>query len=353
MTERLTCDVAVIGAGPAGSTTARVVAEAGVRVLLLERKAQVGIPEQCAGYVSSAIRWHVRLPEGCIAQSVDRLRTHLPDGSVHEAQVPGYTIHRDALDRHLATLAVQAGARLLIRTTARGRCDSGILAHSKGQELRIEAKAVIGADGPFSIVARWMGLPTPRLARALQYELPLRCSHRSADVYFRPAFRGGYAWLFPAGGIARVGAAALDKDGEPEDGLRQLIAELQSSGIVDRSALAFTAGHVPVSGSAGLVRDNMLLVGDAAGHTHPITGAGILNAIIAGEMAGRATATAVREGDLGLLKEYEDEWREVMGPSQEWALARRIRMDDAWGYPQEMLQAIKESWITFDEYYRG
>ena len=68
---------------------------------------------------------------------------------------------------------------------------------------------------------------------------------------------------------------------------------------------------------------NILLVGDAAGHAHPITGAGILNAVIGGEMAGRIAAEAIARGDLDHLENYEIEWRETFGKSLSYGALKR------------------------------
>ncbi|MDP2661886.1 MAG: NAD(P)/FAD-dependent oxidoreductase, partial [Dehalococcoidia bacterium] len=309
MMDSLSYDVLVIGAGPAGSTAARTAAQEGARTLLVERKAQVGVPEQCAGYVAQAIRWHVALPAECVAQSVSNLRTYLPDGTVHDAEMPGYLLDRAALDRHLALRAVQAGARLLIHTAAQRLENGEVVLQKEGQEIFVNARIIVGADGPQSTTARWLGLAPGPLARAVQYEVALPRRIEAAEVFFRPVFRGGYAWLFPAGETARVGAAFdADHNDEGVEGLRRLLADFQEEGRVLDSTLSYTAGFVPVGGPGPVRRDNVLLVGDAAGHTHSITGAGILNGIIAGEMAGRAAARAALSDNLAALDEYEEEF---------------------------------------------
>lgn len=350
---KLSCDVLVVGAGPAGSTAARVAAQEGAQVILVDRKAQIGVPEQCAGYVSQAIHWHVHLPRPTVAQRVDRLVAFLPDGTCHQAEVSGYILNRAALDRHLALEAVKAGAQLSIRTGVVGQKEAGIVAQREGRELIIEASVVIGADGPHSLVGRWMGQAPLALARARQYEVALRQPLSAARVYFRPPFRGGYAWLFPRGETAWVGAASTGGEPELSDGFYCLLGELVREGVAARSALSFAAGFVPLGQVSRLVQGNLMLVGDAAGQPHPITGAGIINAIIGGEMAGRAAARAALMGHLGLLKEYAEEWQEVMGPALERAEKKRRLLEEGWGSsPQELSKIIRQSWIAFDEYYQ-
>ena len=111
--QQWTCDVLVIGAGPAGSTAARFAARKGVSVILLERRERVGIPVRCAEYVPLPVSRYVDLNHsGILVQTVRSMETHIPGQSVKETIVPGVMINRDRLDQELADLAVKAGALL-------------------------------------------------------------------------------------------------------------------------------------------------------------------------------------------------------------------------------------------------
>ena len=97
-----------------------------------------------------------------------------------------------------------------------------------------------------------------------------------------------------------------------------------------------------------MTRDNVLLVGDAAGHTHPVTGAGVSQAVIGGRMAGRWAARAAETGDLSLLGAYEEEWSEWFGEVQERANKRRKSLEKNW---DRLASAVRTSWVAFREYY--
>jgi digeranylgeranylglycerophospholipid reductase len=97
-----------------------------------------------------------------------------------------------------------------------------------------------------------------------------------------------------------------------------------------------------------VTRQNVLLVGDAAGQTHPITGAGVFQAVICGRMAGNWAARAVKAGNLGLLSEYEKEWRDLFGEALERAFRRRQLLEQEWDQLEEI---IKYCWIAYREYY--
>jgi flavin-dependent dehydrogenase len=115
-----------------------------------------------------------------------------------------------------------------------------------------------------------------------------------------------------------------------------------------------TAGVIPCSVLSKTVFGNILLTGDAAGHAHPITGAGILNAVIGAEMAGRIAAEAILSGDLGHLESYEHEWRETFGASLSYGASKRGFLESHWKEPHVDFEAlVRKTWVGFKEYYAG
>ena len=111
---------------------------------------------------------------------------------------------------------------------------------------------------------------------------------------------------------------------------------------------------MPSGGAVSSVcRDGILLVGDAAGLTHPITGAGILAAVISGELAGRAAASAIESGDLGCLATYQEELSAYLGGSLRHALMKRRQLDAEWcDDPGRLSDSLRETWIAFRAYGR-
>jgi flavin-dependent dehydrogenase len=137
--------------------------------------------------------------------------------------------------------------------------------------------------------------------------------------------------------------------GDPHRALDHLLARLA---IDPGAVIGRTGGQVPCGGTATSIRiGKVLLVGDAAGHTHPITGAGILVAVISGALAGRAAAAAVRLGDLGALEGYEAEWVPYMSGSLAHALRKRRSLDELWtDDPADLSDLIRQNWIGFKAY---
>ncbi len=359
-------DVLVVGAGPAGSCAARTAALAGARVLILELGRQVGVPVQCAEYVPARLRdvlgeaWN----EQVVEQKVDIMRTFLPDGSVCETPAPGMLINRAVFDQHLATLAICAGADLRTETRVVEVKEGRVIARQRrsSELLEVKPKVIIGADGPRSTVARAMagqiadnGVSKALYARslvAIQCRVRLPCPLASTEVYFDPLYVGGYGWRFPKGEVANVGVGLYLEAGiSPKAALSHLMARL---GMTRRDILGYGGGTIPCCGPLPRTRiNNVLLVGDAAGQTHPITGAGIAAACLCGQMAGRAAARAALSDNLLYLDEYEREWRAWLEGPLTRAAARRREMDAGWSNdPPALAELLRRTWIAFPEYGR-
>jgi digeranylgeranylglycerophospholipid reductase len=306
-------DVLVVGAGPAGSTAARLAAQAGARVLLVERKSCIGRPVQCAEYVPAQIVQYAPLPKRCIAQRIETMSTHLPDGERVETPAAGYVIDRALFDKALAVRAHQAGAQVWTGARAIERTAHGALIRQGGRTVEVEASVLVGADGPRSTVGRWVGHENTAYIDARQVEVVLPSPRASTEIYFHPLYRGGYGWLFPKGDTANVGVGASREMG----------------------------------GDVGQLRaGNVLLVGDAAGHTHPITGAGVASAVIGGTLAGQAVARAA-------LDEYEREWASFMRGPLRHALAKKRHLDQDWSDdPGQLGRLLRETWVAFRAYGR-
>ncbi|MGQ9629105.1 MAG: NAD(P)/FAD-dependent oxidoreductase [bacterium] len=354
MRREVNCDVLVVGAGPAGSTAAKWAAKHVCSVLLIDRKARIGQPVRCAEYVPRLIRREVRLDERAIVQSVEEMVTHLPDGREERTSAPGFILDRSVFDASLALDAVDAGATLLSNTRAVALDCDKVLARRGGEDFIIRPKVVIGADGPGSLVARSMGSGNREFVYALQYQIGIDREFGETHVFFDRRCAGGYAWFFPRGRLANVGVGVNLKFGvRPREVLNSFLAELRRGDFISgENVLASTAGLIPVGGyHPRMSSGNILLVGDAAGQTDPITGAGIPQAVICGRIAGDVAGRAIESNDMKLLERYEAEWREYFGFVLDRALERRRFLDAHW-YDGNFCEMLKTTWVAFREYYR-
>ena len=348
-------DILVIGAGPAGSSAARAAARMGFKVLLIEKNQRIGVPVHCAELVSKWVSCHASFTPGSITQSIETMNVHLPNGVTYEMKSPGYMLDRSLFDKELATSAILSGADVLTGAKALEASSEGVLIEQGSRTEWIRTKVVIGADGVHSTVARWITQPSLRVMVALQYEVALFESQSHADIYFHPDYEGGYAWFFPKARTANVGIGVLpQKTSMLSELLNRFLNLLKDSGRLPRiEIISKTGGSIPCEPRQQTVFGNTLLVGDAAGHAHPITGAGILNAVIAGEIAGRIGAEAVGKGDISYLEHYESQWREAFGNPLLYGAFKRKFLEEHWinsGIDFETL--IRKTWVGFKEYYR-
>jgi digeranylgeranylglycerophospholipid reductase len=351
--ETLTCGVLVIGAGPAGSTAARFAAQRNVAVILLERRESVGIPVRCAEYVPLPVSRYLTISSpSLLSQPVKGMMTFLPGEPGHESPGIGAMINRDRFDQELVRLAIKAGAHLEKGFQAVQWSEGRVTALGSRQMLMITPRVIIGADGPSSVVAKWMGVPPARCLVAAQYQVPLQIPLDHTRVYFRPYITGGYGWLFPKGRVANLG---LGIDPTLDKGLRkkldQFKKELVEEGAVGDRVLRLGGGLIPVGGLRKSWRGNMILAGDAAGTCHPITGAGVGNALLSGEMAGEAAAEAILTRSLAPLQEYEQGLYQLLGPSLNRAVKKRKALIGDW-HKTDFPETIKKNWVAFKDYYR-
>jgi flavin-dependent dehydrogenase len=289
-----------------------------------------------------------------VVQRVEGMRAFLDGEMIQDMEAPGCVINRDVFDQAIASAAEKAGARILLGSAAVGRegGDHGpvLLQRADGEETLVDCRVVVGADGPFSRVAGWMGLPRLRCLPAVQVRLPLLEPMVHTRTYFDDEYPAGYAWLFPKGEEANVGVGMTRHPGGGglAAALGRFAGRLAAEGVVGEEALGRTCGWVPVARRETFVAGDAVLAGDAAGHAHPITGAGVFQAVMGGAMAGRWAAEAVRKGDAGRLREYAREWEDFYGDVLVRAQSRRELWERHRGPVGEI---IRTCWVGFREYY--
>lgn len=332
-------DVVVVGAGPAGSITAKYAAKSGANVLLIEKRQEIGSPVRCgegiAGRWISEVgikedpRWLVHRVKGAKIVSPDGSKLYI-DEKIAGKEV-GMVIERDIFDRQLAKDAAYAGSDIMVKTTAYGLLKDkdmivGVKANHMGENFKIKSKIVVGADGFESQIGRWAGidcsLKPKDVSTCLQYRMvdiepdPDYCEFILEDIS-----KGGYFWIFPKGeSEANVGVGMqLDKVKEKGAVKAYLDDFIKRHQEYSRGrTIEIVAGAVPVSAPIErTVGDGILLVGDSARQVNPMTGGGIANACIAGKIAGEVIGEALEAEDFSaeFLNRYERRWRKRLEDS--------------------------------------
>src|SRR5579859_2207375 len=333
MAKNLSTDVLVIGGGPSGSMTAKFAARNGARVLLIEKRQEIGSPVRCGEGMSKDWLKDVGIAPSprWINLEVEGARIFSPSEKVfeinekHAGNEVGYVVERDAFDKQLAIDAANAGAEVMLKTAATGLLKEGsqvvgVRAKQFGEPFEIRAKVTIGADGFESQVGRWAGLPTNIAMRdmdsCLQYRMTdVECDTRYCDFYLGSVAPGGYVWIFPkAEGLANVGIGVqLSQIKEPAAARSFLDRWIANHpGYAKGKTIDVVGGGVSISPPLKqTVTDGMMLVGDAARMIDPLTGGGIANGCIAGKICGEVAAQAVHAGtpSKDFFQAYEKGWR--------------------------------------------
>ncbi len=287
-------DVIIAGAGPAGSTCARMCAKAGLRTLLLERET-FPRSKPCGGALSERALSHLglSLPADLIERECFGVRVHYGKHTVEvrkDLRI-AVMVDRKKFDQYLAQQAVDAGAIL-----HEGEPAQVITSHRDRVEVRTdsglyEARCLVGADGANSVVGRTVRPMFGRdeISAALVGRSPADDREIDArlggmlDMYFGVAPMG-YGWVFPHKGYYTMGV--LGQASEFNSPLKVFNEFTAARGMgVDRPH-----GHtVPWGGfPRTVVGKRVLLAGDAAGFADPFHGEGMASAVLSGRLAGQA-----------------------------------------------------------------
>jgi digeranylgeranylglycerophospholipid reductase len=330
-------DVAVIGAGPAGSRTAARVAAAGFTVLLLEKRERIGYPVRCAEAVGprEEVERFLTLTGDIVSSPVNGVIVVSPDGTRLEREMRGigFIVDRTRFDARLAEAAVSAGASLRTKHQATGLLrENGRAAGLRvrdldaGTDYDVRARVVVGADGVESLSPRWAGLkgayrPDEILSCAQELIEGIALHGEFIEFHLGRSFApGGYAWVFPKGAArANVGVGInplLAEGVTAREYLERFIALRCPNG---RRTRLVVGGCVVARGLRSLAADGYVAVGEAANQNNPFSGGGIINALEAAEAASDAIVAALRGGggSARALGAYTREWRRTVGKTND------------------------------------
>lgn len=321
-------DVVVVGGGPAGTTAARYCAKNGLNTLILEKKAEIGVPVRCAEGISKDWLKEVELDldSRCIDCEIDGAKIYSPNEK-HVIKLSadmagnevGYVLNREYFDKFLAKLAVKEGAEIWLKASAigvfkEGEKVSGVVVRKLGETLRIRSKVVIGADGFESQIGRWAGINTTLSERDIvtcfQYRMvDIEIEHRYTHFFVGSCAPGGYLWIFPKGkDEANVGLgialSKLKRRGEVKDYLDKFIQRHENLRGYPTQIVSGAVSVCRIPNS--LVSDGIVLVGDSARLIDPLTGGGIANACISGKYAAMVVSEFIDNPSKENLKKYED-----------------------------------------------
>jgi len=336
-------DVIIVGAGPGGSTAACSLAERGFGVLLVDKDDfprdkicgdgiapravhslyRLGLREKLEGRFkrTSGIRFYAT--HGGVTEVIYPMGSRYPDH--------GYVVPRRDLDAILLEKAEASGARVMqgCRVTGlmpeKGGRIPGVIAECGGESIELAGRFIIGADGPSSLVGKELGLLSHN---PLYLGVSVRCYMTGArdisdflEIYPEDAISPSCGWIFPVDeDTVNVGVGYMLYAREKgRINLNRVFDDFiartryAAAKLRDARPLGRLRGALLRVGGGGSIpgRANVLLVGDAASLTNPISGEGITYALESGRWAGETIASALHGGDDGILKAYPRilEWK--------------------------------------------
>ena len=311
--------VGIIGAGPAGLTAARILAENGAEVHVFEEHPQIGVPVHCTGIVSSEFFSRAELDEDFIVNEVSSVHAHAGRIS-RELPVNGTEIvlARDRFDQHLGMRAQAAGAHIHLnhRVTTIEDLTLRVRDTRTGDERDESFERLIGAEGPRSITARTFNLQTKRSYYfTAQATIKGEFEPGRYEVHLGSIAPDYFAWVVPESRTrARAGIGSRTNT---RAYFERFMTHRFGAGYESR-ILAMQGAPIPLyKPFARTSKGPVILAGDAAGHNKATTGGGIIPSIISGEIAalkalGRTRAAAALEVRLGLELSAHNTLRSIL-----------------------------------------
>ena len=337
----MTFDVIVIGAGPAGSTAAKHLGEAGIPTLLLDKSA-FPRDKPCGGGISARVIQRFPYLESALANIpvnwVNKVYLESPGGFAvdYRSGTPLYLmIRRCEFDNLLLSEArkhVEFRAPALVRKVETHPDGAIVTADLGGETDEYECKLVLGCDGANSIVARASGLRTGSVQAEYAIDMMEETPYEELNlpdrdrmyIYYRIRSHYGYGYVFPKNSHVNLGVGFkldyyLSKlRGEHYAHHSGFVEGLASKHLVHgRSNRAnFRAFPLPISGPlARTYTDRILISGDAGGFVNALTAEGIYYAMVSGEHAAQTAIAAVKANDFRsrALARYQQSWKQEAG----------------------------------------
>lgn len=329
----LSPSIIVVGAGPAGSTAARLLALDGARVALVEAR-RLPRDKACGGGVTSkALRG---LPKTALKGTEHKVHRfefqggRLPPFLVDEPEAEITMVRRASFDHAMAEAAAAAGAAVHDgeRVVRAAEDEDGVTVTTRHGSMR--ADFLIAADGEPSGLAQnlRLGGSSARRSLTLSAMVPLSASKPDDTAVVSFGAGQGYAWYFPKGDHASIGvgsAMAADRRSRSVHLMRDAVDRFAERAGIELEGGQLTGHWVSQGMRRGpLASRRSMLVGDAAGMADPLLGEGISYAIRTGSMAAQALRD-IADGRAADLRPYEEHLRATFrGSMRRLRLATRI-----------------------------
>lgn len=314
-------DVVIAGGSIAGLLCAREIAAKGHSVLVIEEDYEIGTPEHCGGLISS-----VALEElGVVPRlktfdhKIENAKIFAPSGknfTINSSKQKVVEINRRELDKQVALQAQKNGAEIRVNTSLQEISDNGVRTNNES----IDCKIIVDARGVSSLIQK----DRTGILSSAQYEIYADwITKGQVEVIFdNEKYPGFFAWIIPSSqGTGKVGVAG--KGINSAEALENFLKTKGKFSII-RKIFAPIWIKGPIE---NFIKDNVVIIGDAAGQSKPTTAGGIFSCGLGGIFAGRAIAKFLDSGDHKHLEEYQKNWNEKFGKEFEKQLFARKMLE--------------------------
>ena len=296
--------ITIVGAGPAGSYLAYLLAKQGQQVKVIEEHSVIGSPVQCTGIVTHSIEKFFKLKKEVIAKRLDKVIVASKHSRI-SISVDEIVMWRDKFDQFVAQMAEDAGAEYLPSHKFMGfdgKKEIKAKDRKKDKIVSIKADAIVGADGPYSAVARAAGINSNSKSKkienfladrgghertgmqpaenpknfhtnyiGMQAKVRLRMDTSSFETYFGSNFPDFFGWCVPESeGTARIGIGCFEN-------AQEHFYKFLKSRTGNNEILCWESGLIPLYNPKKIIqKDNVYLIGDAASQVKATTGGGII-----------------------------------------------------------------------------
>lgn len=267
--------ITIIGAGPAGSYLAYLLAKNKEQVQIFEEHSKVGKPIQCAGIISNLITELIEIKPEFI---INKITTGIIKTRTHSLEVPlkeNFVLDREKFDNYLLSIAIKEGAKFYLNhkfISYKKKLNSKKLVLYFENNKIYETDLLVGADGPLSQVAKCSGLFGIRhFLHGVQAKVKGYFNSNAFEIYLGV---GDFAWSIPESNkISRIGLVSGKN-------ANKLFKEFSKG----KKIIDYQSGLIPsYDPELRIQKDNVYLIGDAATQVKSTTYGGIVYGLMAAQ----------------------------------------------------------------------